>query len=91
MTFVPVDVPAARAAFAISRKVGNAVTRNRVRRRLRAILRDLDRADATAGSGLAPGAYLVSVRPEAADLPYRRLADDVAAACSRVVTKGGPR
>ncbi len=35
--------PISRIAFAISRKVGGAVARNRIRRRIQAILRDLDR------------------------------------------------
>jgi ribonuclease P protein component len=51
---------APRVAFAVARRVGTAVVRNRLRRRIRAILAD---------AGLAPGAYLVSVRPEAAALP----------------------
>ena len=41
----------ARIAFAVGRRVGPAVVRNRVRRRMRAIARDLD---------LASGAYLVA-------------------------------
>jgi ribonuclease P protein component len=47
-----------RVAFAIGTRVGGAVTRNRLRRQLRAIVADL-----------APrsGAYLVALRPEAAD------------------------
>jgi ribonuclease P protein component len=38
---VPTDisVPAIRVGFTVSRKVGNAVTRNRVRRRLREVAR----------------------------------------------------
>jgi ribonuclease P protein component len=46
-----------RLAFAVPRRVGNAVVRNRVRRRLRASFRELVRA------GQAPaGAYLVRVK-----------------------------
>ncbi len=48
-------------AFAINRTVGNAVTRNRLRRRLRAILVELP---------LPPGSYLVGCRPAAAELTY---------------------
>lgn len=36
----------ARIAFAIPRSVGNAVVRNRIRRRIRAVLQDLHREDA---------------------------------------------
>lgn len=35
--------PVTRTAFSISRSVGNAVTRNRIRRRIQAVLRELDR------------------------------------------------
>jgi ribonuclease P protein component len=35
------DLHAARVGFAVSKKVGNAVIRNRVRRRLQAIIRPL--------------------------------------------------
>lgn len=53
----------ARVAYAISKKVGTAVVRNRVRRRLRPVMTDLDAAGA-----LAPGGYLVGVRPDVVDL-----------------------
>ncbi|HAS09839.1 MAG TPA: ribonuclease P protein component, partial [Acidimicrobiaceae bacterium] len=45
--------PGARVAYAVSKKVGSAVVRNRVRRRLRPVMDDLDAAGA-----LAPGGYL---------------------------------
>lgn len=50
-------------AFAIGRKVGPAVVRNRLRRRLRDELSALARA-----SMLPPGAYLVALSPAAASL-----------------------
>jgi ribonuclease P protein component len=59
----PSDPP--RVAFAVGRRTGSAVVRNRVRRRLRAILRD----EAAAGS-LAPGLYLVSAGPAAPGLAF---------------------
>ena len=50
-----------RVAYAIGRRVGNAPTRNRLRRRLRAVVQaDADR--------LAPGAYLVAAGPAAVSL-----------------------
>ncbi len=53
-------------AFAISRKVGNAVVRNRLRRQLRASSSRLGE--------LAPvGAYLVSTGPGSAGLPFSEL------------------
>lgn len=83
--------PTVRAAYGIGRKVGNAVVRNRVRRRLRAILRELDRDPAQLGGdgGLVPGTYLVTVRPEAASLPYAELQRHVVAACAAVGGREG--
>lgn len=70
VAFVPaVAVPAPTApihpcvAFAISRKVGSAVVRNRLRRRLRDELDGLARAHR-----LPTGAYLVALTPAAAGL-----------------------
>jgi ribonuclease P protein component len=58
-----------RVAFAIGRPVGNAVVRNRVRRRLRAV------CAANAGD-LAPGhCYLVGATSAAADATYGELDD----------------
>jgi len=76
----------ARVAFAINRKVGNAVVRNKVRRRLRAILGELDRA---ADDGLAGGTYLLTVRPEVTSLSYRDLADRVRSGCESVTAAPG--
>lgn len=53
-------------AYTIGRRVGPAVVRNRLRRRLRMIMRQ-------AAAELRPGAYLVSAAPAAADLPYVEL------------------
>lgn len=61
-------------AFAVPRRVGNAVTRNRLRRRLRAILGDLVRSDATALPG---GALMVSVAPDAVKRTFPELKRDV--------------
>ena len=62
----------ARVAYAVSRSVGGAVERNRLRRRLRAIVHDTE---------LAPGAYLVAVSPAAAQLSFDELAAHVEQAC----------
>ena len=63
-----------RVAYAVAKRVGNAVVRNRLRRRLRA----------AAGGvvDLAPGAYLVRVAPEAATLSY----EDLKAQVTRAMT-----
>jgi ribonuclease P protein component len=52
--------------FAIGRRAGTAVARNRLRRRLRAAL-------AALGADLAPGRYLVGAGPEAAGLSFDEL------------------
>lgn len=66
VVFVPpadgVVVTPPRVAFAVGRGVGSAVARNRLRRRLRAVVDDVARSG---GAVVAPGAYLVSARPEA--------------------------
>jgi ribonuclease P protein component len=66
VTFLPADDGYPRVAFAVGRRVGGAVERNRLRRRLRAIVSE-------AAPGLRPGAYLVAAGPDAASLPHPEL------------------
>ena len=67
MTYLPATATTAaeppRIAFSIPRKVGTAVVRNRLRRQVRAHLATNVAAQGT----LAPGAYLVALRPGAGD------------------------
>ena len=64
-----------RFGFSISKRVGNAVVRNRVKRRLRAILRVL---------AIRNGWDLIfTARPSAAEAGYQPLADAVHSLCSR--------
>lgn len=60
----PTEPP--RVAYTIGKRVGPAVVRNRVRRRLRTCVRD-------AAPRLLPGAYLIGVSPDAAHLSYEEL------------------
>lgn len=70
-----------RVAYAIGRKVGGAVVRNRVRRRLRAIFAEL----AGPSQALVPaGAYLVSTGPAVGELQARELKEIVEAALHRI-------
>jgi ribonuclease P protein component len=71
-----------RVAFAVGRQAGTAVARNRVRRRVRAALQELD-------PPLPAGIYLVGAGPEAAAMTaaelrtvLRILADEVRAAAT---------
>ena len=66
-----------QVAYAVSRKAGGAVVRNRVRRRLRAVMADLAPA-------LRPGAYLVGGAKPAASMPYGELVGVVKEALSAV-------
>lgn len=64
-------------AFAINRKVGGAVVRNRLRRRLRAISDELS-------SELVPGAYLIGLSREAVVMSYEELKAHVKAALVKI-------
>ena len=67
----PAEPP--RVAYAVGRRVGGAAVRNRVRRRLRAIVGDLR-------PPLGPGAWLIGAAPEVATLSYDELKTTVAEA-----------
>ena len=60
------SLPRPQVAFAIGRAVGPAVVRNRLRRRLREVLRSRD---------LPVGLYLVGLTPAAAGATSGQLAD----------------
>ncbi|MGQ5260716.1 ribonuclease P protein component [Micromonospora sp. ZYX-F-536] len=64
----------ARAGFVVSKAVGNAVVRNRVRRRLRALVRE------RLAALPADSTLVVRALPAAADASYPRLAADLDAA-----------
>ena len=67
MSFLPGDgVGPPQVAYAISRKVGNAVRRNRIRRQLRAIAHEL-------APTLRPGMYLIGVAPSSEPVSFARL------------------
>ncbi len=61
-----------RVGFTVSRKVGNAVLRNRARRRLRAVARAILPAGARAGTD-----YVLIGRRTTLDRPYGALAEDL--------------
>ena len=70
-----------RLGFTVSKRVGHATERNRIRRRLRAAARA-----ATAAHADTPADVVVIARREALEADYRLLVDDIARAL-RTVTR----
>ncbi|MDQ7812597.1 ribonuclease P protein component, partial [Brevundimonas sp.] len=73
--------PTVRLGFTATRKVGNAVIRNRAKRRLREAARALAPQLAVAGSD-----YVFIARMGTADRAWDRLLDDVKSALTRLAT-----
>lgn len=75
-----------RAGFVVSKAVGGAVVRNRVKRRLRAIMSQQLRRRLVADSGA-----LIQVRalPAAAEADYATLEADVASALTQCLRRAG--
>ena len=69
-------------AYAINRQVGNAVTRNRLRRRLRSILSERV-------SSLPTGAYLVRTGPDASQLEFYELKVAMSRALEQAARRSG--
>lgn len=74
------DSPPAQVGFVVSKAVGNAVTRNRTKRRLRHLV-------AARLAGLPPTARVVVRALPAASADPGRLVDDFAAAWERALAK----
>ncbi|NLA34754.1 MAG: ribonuclease P protein component [Actinobacteria bacterium] len=70
------ELPAPRVAFAIGKGVGNAVQRNRIRRRLRELLRSFDQHEQ-----IVPGRYLFIVSQQATTSSF----DDLRTHLSRLI------
>ncbi|WP_127505160.1 ribonuclease P protein component [Actinoplanes solisilvae] len=81
----PVQASTARAGFVVSKAVGNAVVRNRVRRRLRHLVRPL--------LGELPDGAMLVVRalPASAGASYATLGTDLAAAVASAQKPRRPR
>ncbi len=67
-----------RVAYAIARRCGTAVARNRIRRRLRAALDEL-------AADLGPGAYLITPDPSCRTAPF----DEVRGALREALRRAG--
>ena len=74
-TSVAIDPSAARFGFTVTKKLGNAVKRNRIRRRLKAAIGEL--APAAAKSGFD---YVVVARSAAFDRPFSDILTDLSKA-----------
>lgn len=86
VVFLPEDRPELaetppRVAFALGRKVGTAVERNRLRRRLRSIMAGLA---GRPSDPLRAGAYLIGARPGVTGLSYQEVELHVERALRRI-------
>ncbi|MDQ2081723.1 ribonuclease P protein component [Xanthobacteraceae bacterium Astr-EGSB] len=80
------DTGPPRVGFTVSKKVGNAVERNRVRRRLREVVRLSDAECLLAGND-----YVLIGRRGALQIPFARLTEDFAGALVRMNARRGER
>ncbi|MGB3723272.1 MAG: ribonuclease P protein component [Pacificimonas sp.] len=76
------DSDAVRVGYTVTKKIGNAVVRNRLKRRLRAAARDVLAKAAPAGSDV-----VLIGRSGGLDMPYAKLALDLAKAVPRAEMK----
>jgi ribonuclease P protein component len=80
VTFAPTTSPGPpQVAYSVSRRVGTAVGRNRVRRQLRAVMRTMP---------LVSGAYLVTVAPPASGQSSAQLRHWLTSALARLERTG---
>ena len=72
---------APRFGFTVTKKMGNAVVRNRIKRRLRAAVREAAMKHSLAGND-----YVLISRQKALDCPYPVLLRDMEFAFSRIIS-----
>lgn len=81
MRFLPdTSFDAAQVAYALPRRVGSAVMRNKIRRRLREIVRDLDRETP---NGLPAGFYLIGAKQQVNGCSYSDLRSSLGSCLSK--------
>ena len=81
MLALPNSLDRHRLGIVASRRIGGAVVRNRVKRRLRELFRQLEPNAISTAGGLD---LVVIARREAADAPFRLLSSDFRGALSRL-------
>lgn len=82
----PGEADQVRVGFTVSRKVGNAIRRNRARRRLRAVA-----AEVLPEFGRPGFDYVLIGRARTLDRPYAELVQDLRTALERIGRNQGPR
>lgn len=75
------DMDPPRFGFTVTKKMGNAVARNRIKRRLRTALKQVADTHALAGHD-----YVIISRTKALDCPFAELIRDMEFAFSRIPT-----
>jgi ribonuclease P protein component len=80
------DGGSARYGLTVTRKVGNAVERNRIRRRLREAIRTVCGADMAAGFD-----YVIVARRELLTLPFETLTGELSRRVAKVATGTAPK
>ena len=85
MQSLPNDAGVVRVGYTVTKKIGNAVRRNRIKRRLRAAAREVIPHHAAPGHD-----YVLIARPGAAERPYAALLDDLRRALKHARGEGTP-
>ncbi len=68
--FVDVSYPQPQVGYALGRGYGSAVSRNRLRRRLRALMADHEQS-------MSPGVYVFGASPRAKEASFAQLSADL--------------
>ena len=71
--------PVKRVGYTVSKKVGNAVARNRMKRRFRALAREL-----LPGAGIAGADHILIGRQSGIERPFALLRDELGRALTKV-------